>query len=462
QKSGENTQHLAEFSGSSDEFSSLREILRQFFHTSGKRPLKPGEVRFGQWISPQKQRASVDSTTEMDAGGAAAESFRESPPPAGESLVLTLEPIGRIFGTITDYQQSGAAGSSTTGLMACIHCHGGDAAVAAILGDLTRIGVRAIDTWDGHGAFHASAPSSLCTHIAADARTKKTFAIAMGQLQHGLHVWADRHRRSLAANPSGAQSRGIVQQASELLQLHPEPVPLVLGPLVVIAGSPNVGKSTLLNRLLGFQRAITAPVAGTTRDLVAAETVIGGFPIRFADTAGIRALKHSSDDESPMSQREIEAMGIQRACDAIRSANVVLVVRDAAGNESDESMENRWLLESLDASPARRIDVWNKSDLAADPSTQTRVRAGDVDVHADSIHSVRCSAKNGDGIEQLQDAILDVARLRDLVPNQPVPLCGPQVTVLRRIADADCCDVVLQHLQALVTGNYAADAQGFN
>jgi tRNA modification GTPase len=153
---------------------------------------------------------------------------------------------------------------------------------------------------------------------------------------------------------------------------------LATGIRVVLAGRPNVGKSSLLNRLAGEERAIVTPVAGTTRDAVRESIEIGGVPIILVDTAGLRP---STD--------EIERLGMERTRLELASAAVVLAVFEAgAGPEP---------LENLPAGAAR-IDVFNKLDLAP------RFAPPDGS-HA----AVAVSAKTGAGMDALRDAILRAA-----------------------------------------------------
>lgn len=98
------------------------------------------------------------------------------------------------------------------------------------------------------------------------------------------------------------------------------------GALVVIAGRPNAGKSTLFNALLGRPRAIVASVAGTTRDLLMEPVEIGGIPVRLVDTAGLRA----SDDE-------VEAEGVSRAAEAVAAADIVVWLVDGAADEREQA-----------------------------------------------------------------------------------------------------------------------------
>src|SRR5207302_3277202 len=105
------------------------------------------------------------------------------------------------------------------------------------------------------------------------------------------------------------------------------------GLTAVILGRPNAGKSTLLNRLVGSDRAIVTPIPGTTRDIVRETIEIGGLPVTIADTAGLRA-----------SVDVVESIGIDRARRAAESSDVVLYLVDAVtGMMDDDTSElSRW------------------------------------------------------------------------------------------------------------------------
>ena len=144
---------------------------------------------------------------------------------------------------------------------------------------------------------------------------------------------------------------------------------------VVIAGAPNVGKSSLLNRLAGEERAIVTPIAGTTRDALREPIQIEGVPLTLVDTAGLRA---GADP--------IEQLGMERARREIASADVVLVLAEAGSEPAP--------LQDLPAGAARLL-VFNKLDLHpgfAPPSGALAI-----------------SARTGEGLEQLRKAILAAA-----------------------------------------------------
>jgi tRNA modification GTPase len=119
------------------------------------------------------------------------------------------------------------------------------------------------------------------------------------------------------------------------------------GIALVLAGRPNVGKSSLLNRLLGYERAIVTDVPGTTRDVLTERMDMGGIPVRVVDTAGLR---HAQDD--------IEREGISRALAQIAVADVVLLVYDASQPEPIDD-----LIAEFDIPTDRLVVAANKSDL---------------------------------------------------------------------------------------------------
>jgi len=154
---------------------------------------------------------------------------------------------------------------------------------------------------------------------------------------------------------------------------------------VVIVGPPNVGKSSLLNRLVGEEVAIVTPIAGTTRDAIRSSIEIRGIPLHVIDTAGLR---HAAD--------EVEKIGIGRTWAAIDRADLALVISEAG---DPQPFEERSLVAKLPGA-LPRIMVHNKIDLVGEAPRQT--------AH-DGVRGVWLSAKTGAGIALLEDAILDVA-----------------------------------------------------
>jgi tRNA modification GTPase len=148
---------------------------------------------------------------------------------------------------------------------------------------------------------------------------------------------------------------------------------------VVLAGRPNVGKSSLLNRLAGEERAIVTPIPGTTRDALREPVQIAGVPLVLVDTAGLRV---TSD--------VVEQLGVERTQRELEQADVVLAVYEAGGDTTP--------LANL-PSGAARIDAYNKIDLVPD--------------FAAPAEGVAVSAKTGEGLERLRQAILNAAGWSD-------------------------------------------------
>lgn len=151
---------------------------------------------------------------------------------------------------------------------------------------------------------------------------------------------------------------------------------------VAIVGAPNVGKSTLLNALLGEDRAITSDIPGTTRDTVEESIVIEGVRYRFIDTAGIRET-----------EQVIERLGIERSLAKIRDAAIVICLLDATKKDESEKMLSK--VESLiDAENQKIIIVANKSDLLPDSGK----------VNGERMISI--SALRKEGLRELEKAIV--------------------------------------------------------
>ncbi|MBQ3403746.1 MAG: tRNA uridine-5-carboxymethylaminomethyl(34) synthesis GTPase MnmE [Synergistaceae bacterium] len=178
---------------------------------------------------------------------------------------------------------------------------------------------------------------------------------------------------------------GIGRAISELEGLIPRcSAGMILseGVRVVIAGRPNAGKSSLLNELLGRNRAIVTDIPGTTRDIIEECITIGGIPVRLTDTAGLRETGDI-----------IEAEGVRLALEAMNGSDICLYVLDGSGAITQEDRDYIGSLEGRNA-----IVIISKSDLKA--------RAGDIDTSLTKIH---VSAKTHDGIDALKSAIYDMA-----------------------------------------------------
>jgi tRNA modification GTPase len=177
------------------------------------------------------------------------------------------------------------------------------------------------------------------------------------------------------------------------------------GAVAAIIGPPNVGKSSLFNRLLGRERAIVTPTPGTTRDTVEEEIDLAGIPARIVDTAGLRR----TDDP-------VESEGLRRAEVARREADVILLVLDGSCPLNDAERRE------LDEASTQTLVVRSKSDL---PQERWQAR---------TVAPIAVSAKTGDGIAVLRAALLD--RIRGTGPLEDPILTNARHAEAIRSADA--------------------------
>jgi len=227
-----------------------------------------------------------------------------------------------------------------------IHCHGGRAAVGRIQSLLAQSGCQVVDwkTWLAEQPADPIAKEAIFWLTAA--LTERTAAILLDQL-HGALATAVRQIihavESEQISLAGEQLAALLDRTA--LGKH-----LTAPWQVVLVGRPNVGKSSLLNALLGYSRAIVHPQPGTTRDLVTAATALDGWPIQLVDTAGWR------DSADPLEQA-----GIALARQQAQQADLVLVVTDLSQpwTETDVAF--------CRAFPAGLL-VHNKCDLLPNPA----------------------------------------------------------------------------------------------
>jgi tRNA modification GTPase len=251
-----------------------------------------------------------------------------------------------------------------------IHCHGGAEVVRMCLECLAKRGIQ-ICTW--RELLQLTVDSSIGAAVAAEiaqARTVRTAAILLDQYQGAFEE---------AVRAMG-DSKTMTRLLDELVARIPLGRHLVEPWRVVVAGSPNVGKSSLVNALAGYQRSIVSEVPGTTRDLVTTAIAVDGWPVELTDTAGIRAEAVA-----------LEEQGVVRARTAAAGADLCLWVMD--GSESP-------IWPAAEASEF--LVVINKTDL---PPAWDWQQANEA---------IRVSARTGAGLSELCDVL--AARL---VPQPP-------------------------------------------
>ena len=272
-----------------------------------------------------------------------------------------------------------------------IHCHGGDAASAAIIDDLKHAGceLKSKQQWRLHNGnqWRAETEAAICT-----ASTIRTANLLLQISQNQSAVLSKISTQIKARNlpPAIATIKHALFWADFGLSLT-QPRSLVF------CGHPNVGKSSLVNAIAGFQRAIVNSQAGTTRDVLSQSTAIDGWPVDLKDTAGLRT-----------SQDRIEALGIVKAKEEIAKSQIrclVLSCEDFQGSKEIENQaiaEHQRLLQTIDP----HLVVFNKSDLAPNFKLPTKLDFTGP--------TVVVSASQKEGLNLLVDSI---AKL--LVPNLP-------------------------------------------
>ena len=167
---------------------------------------------------------------------------------------------------------------------------------------------------------------------------------------------------------------------------------LTQGISCAIVGRPNAGKSSLLNALAGYERAIVTDIPGTTRDTIDVPAQIGGLPFRFIDTAGLR------DSDDP-----IEQMGVERSRSAMEGADLIMMVCD--GSDALTAEDAALLAQALSITDT--LLVWNKSDL---PSAPVPVLSLSPEQEK-RLRIVEVSAKTGSGLEELERTLRALAPL---------------------------------------------------
>ena len=163
---------------------------------------------------------------------------------------------------------------------------------------------------------------------------------------------------------------------------------------VAIVGAVNAGKSTLLNALLGDDRAIVSTTPGTTRDTVEETLTIGGILFRFIDTAGLR---QASD--------EVEKIGISRSYRKLSEASVVLAVLDVTASEEENEASISDIVSRINPREQKLMVLFNKVDKIA-PNTNVTIVNKSVSLSENKTIKLYISAKSGLGIEELKDALV--------------------------------------------------------
>ena len=291
-----------------------------------------------------------------------------------------------------------------------INCHGGIVVQRRILGLLLKHGARPAEPGEFtkraffNGRIDLSQAEAVSDLICA--KTELSTKAAIRQLEGRLSSMLKMVRQSLISilasidatidypdedieKITGQQAcedvESIISQLKELISQHEKGKILREGITAVITGMPNVGKSSLLNRLVGEEKAIVTDIPGTTRDVIEEYISIKGIPVRIMDTAGIT--------ETP---EKVEQIGVDRALKNIEEADLVILLLDACKGLREGERE---LLRKV--SDRRHVVVVNKIDLVGGVCLS--------DIHGfdgiDEIEAIPASMLDGTGLDRLEDRI---------------------------------------------------------
>lgn len=213
---------------------------------------------------------------------------------------------------------------------------------------------------------------------------------------------------------------------------------------VAIVGATNAGKSTLLNRLLGDDRAIVSDIHGTTRDIIEDRIEIGGVLFRLIDTAGLR-------DTTDV----VESLGIDRTVKQIDKAAIVVWVIDLAA--TDDTLRDTWQRISAHLTEGQHLIIAvNKSDLRAAPGNQSEAIMNSIETAAilpEGFTVVNISAATGDGIDALHRALIEASGVNSWQGDILVTNARHYEALTRAL---DSIDRVIQGLAGGISGDFIA------
>lgn len=234
----------------------------------------------------------------------------------------------------------------------------------------------------------SAAKSALSVHQGRLSKEINSIKDALLLTASHLCAWADYPEEDIADVEYSSLLDALVsskESLAKLLDSYDNGKVLREGIDTVIVGRPNVGKSTLMNLITGYDKSIVTDIAGTTRDVVEDTAVIGDITLNISDTAGIREATDV-----------IEKIGVDKAKNKIETSQLIIAVFDAS-NELDD--DDRKLIESIKGNPC--IAVINKDDL--------EIKIDIQEIKSVTNQIVYMSAKNSTGYDKLKQAIENVA-----------------------------------------------------
>lgn len=318
-----------------------------------------------------------------------------------------------------------------------LQCHGSPTVLRAALDELFALGARQAAPGEFTKRAFLNGRMELCAAEAVadiiDAETVECAKNAAGQLSgaisrkvdgiysaltdisshyHAVLDYPDEDIEDFQLESYEGSLTSALTELERLLQSHERGKLMTGGIPAAIAGRPNAGKSSLLNALLGYDRAIVTAVPGTTRDTIEEKLRIGRLTLRLIDTAGIR----DTDDE-------VERLGVERSRAAMSKAELVIAVVDGSGEITDEDRE---VIAQAEAAP-KGIVVLSKRDIA-EPDAEITT----------ALPVVSLSSVTGDGMDELERVIAERFPLPEV----------PAGEILTNVRQADAVKRAIEYMRS--------------
>ena len=318
-----------------------------------------------------------------------------------------------------------------------LQCHGSPTVLRAALDELFALGARQAAPGEFTKRAFLNGRMELCAAEAVadiiDAETVECAKNAAGQLSgaisrkvdgiysaltdisshyHAVLDYPDEDIEDFQLESYEGSLTSALTELERLLQSHERGKLMTGGIPAAIAGRPNAGKSSLLNALLGYDRAIVTAIPGTTRDTIEEKLRIGRLTLRLIDTAGIR----DTDDE-------VERLGVERSRAAMSKAELVIAVVDGSGEITDEDRE---VIAQAEAAP-KGIVVLSKRDVA-EPDAEITT----------ALPVVSLSSVTGDGMDELERVIAEQFPLPEV----------PAGEILTNVRQADAVKRAIEYMRS--------------
>ena len=318
-----------------------------------------------------------------------------------------------------------------------LQCHGSPTVLRAALDELFALGARQAAPGEFTKRAFLNGRMELCAAEAVadiiDAETVECAKNAAGQLSgaisrkvdgiysaltdisshyHAVLDYPDEDIEDFQLESYEGSLTSALTELERLLQSHERGKLMTGGIPAAIAGRPNAGKSSLLNALLGYDRAIVTAVPGTTRDTIEEKLRIGRLTLRLIDTAGLR----DTDDE-------VERLGVERSRAAMSKAELVIAVVDGSGEITDEDRE---VIARAEAAP-KGIVVLSKRDIA-EPDAEITT----------ALPVVSLSSVTGDGMDELERVIAEQFPLPEV----------PAGEILTNVRQADAVKHAIEYMRS--------------